>query len=75
MTEKGLPELPIPKFYGGNGDPSKGEEFLCMEDVRIDGYVMKDKFVCFNLEETTLVLTELARLHASSYYWIRLVFC
>lgn len=60
---------PVPKFYSGSNEGDN--VYICLEDVRPDGYVMPDKFQGLTLEETTLIMKKLAEFHAASYFLIR----
>jgi hypothetical protein len=65
-----LAQLPIPKFYDGlctGGD----DDYLILADERPAGFKMSDKYVGYNLAEMALILKELARFHAFTYFMIK----
>jgi len=61
--------LPLPTYYGGICDGEN--DFLCLEDLRPEGYIMPDKFKGLNLPQVDLALRELAKFHAFSYFLIK----
>ena len=57
--------LPFPKHFGGT------DAYCIMEDLRPAGYKMADKFQGLNWQQVSLTMSALAKLHATTYYYIR----
>lgn len=70
---KGNPELctklPIVKYISGFNDDQN--DYVCLEDVRPQGFTMQDKFKSLTLPEVTLIMKEMARFHALTFFMIR----
>ncbi|CAG7827428.1 unnamed protein product, partial [Allacma fusca] len=62
-------KLPIPKYYAGFNNDS--DDYVTLEDLRPQGFKMADKFKGLNLAETTLILEQLGRFHAFTYFLIK----
>lgn len=65
-------ELPInerilfPKFYTGILEEFK--ELMAMRDLSPDGYILRDKKIPLDHEHLTVIVQNLARLHAASFF-------
>jgi len=64
-------QIPVPYVYDCYKGPNPLDNYICMEDVRFDGYKMTDKYVGLTLEETLLVMKEIGRFHALTYSLIK----
>ena len=64
LKEIGHAEINIPKCF--HASLEKGKEVIFLEDLRAKGYKMADRKQGLDKAHTTLVLRELARLHAAS---------
>lgn len=62
-------ELPSPKYISGMNDDMN--DYLCMEDLRPRGFVMQDKYHSLTFAETSMVMKEMARLHALTYFLLQ----
>lgn len=60
---------PAPKYYKGHNDDQ--HDYLLLEDVRGDGYIMPNKLVSLTLPEVSLIFKEFAKFHAISYAYLR----
>lgn len=57
----------FPKCYFAEYNEEKDDAILIMEDLRLNGYKMWDKFVPTNFEHAKLLFIALGRLHAVSF--------
>ncbi|XP_063889126.1 uncharacterized oxidoreductase dhs-27-like [Scylla paramamosain] len=64
LKEIGQREINVPKCF--HASLEKGKEVIFLEDLRARGYKMADRKQGLDKAHTTLVLMELARLHAAS---------
>jgi len=64
-------QIPVPHVYDSYKGQQPLDDYICMIDVRFDGYKMADKYVGLTLEETLLVMKEIGRFHALTYSFIK----
>ena len=61
--------LPLPKLYASFHNDE--DDYLCLEDVRPEGYKMPNVFIGLTYPECCLAIQELARFHAFTHALIR----
>jgi len=59
-----LPKLSVPQMFYSSAEPKR--DLIFLEDMRKKGFKMHDRKKGLDMEHATLVIKELARLHASS---------
>ncbi|CAL8139631.1 unnamed protein product [Orchesella dallaii] len=62
-------EIPVVNYIAGFNDDQN--DYVCLEDMRPAGFVMQDKFESLTLAEVTLIMKEIARFHALTYFMLR----
>ncbi|CAL8139617.1 unnamed protein product [Orchesella dallaii] len=62
-------ELPTVKYISGFNDDQN--DYVCLEDMRPEGYIMQDKFQSLTSAEVTLIMKEMAKFHALTYFMLR----
>lgn len=60
---------PLPKLYKGFNNDKR--DYLLLQDVRPSGFQMVNKRRSLTFPEMSLILTELAKFHATSYAYLR----
>ncbi|RXG60648.1 hypothetical protein Avbf_04788 [Armadillidium vulgare] len=66
LSTLGLPPIKTPKFYAGSFE--KGREAFLTENLRKQGFVLHDRRKGQDFNHASLVMGELGRFHASSYF-------
>ena len=62
-------KLPIPKLYAAFNNDC--DDYTTMEDLRPSGFKMLNKYKGLSLPEVSLLLHQLGRFHAFTYYFIK----
>jgi hypothetical protein len=60
---------PLPLYFGGLCDGVN--DFLCLADMRPEGYKMPDKYTGLNFEEISLIMKDLGKFHGLTYSLIK----
>lgn len=67
----GDPVIPVPQIYSTYKGDVPLDHFICMKDIRVEGYKMTDKYSGLKLPETLLVAKEIGKFHAMSHALIK----
>ena len=61
--------LPIPRYFGGLCDEE--DSYITLEDERPNGFRMSNKYRGYDLAEASIIMKELGRFHALTFFLIR----